>query len=473
MFCSNCGNKVEDSERFCSSCGSQIELEETTTTFSNSPEKKETMSQSNSNTVLIGKAIEFIKNTFSRIPIVVWRVVASFVVVVTLGIVIIGNMDHKINVEDYITITFDGCNGYGIANVNFDQDEFALDVLKYSKIKGVDTKELKSIETRNAYDTYEEFADMQETAGIAARNAWRIYEEDMDNADFYYEIDKNIELKNGDEVTISYNFHSEIYEEYGIKLVAEPKTYSVAGLQDAKVYDAFEDYTVVFSGISPYITAEVIVEDNTFDYYISYELDKESGIKKGDKVTLSLYVEQNDLARDMGYCVAETSKEYVCENVSAYVTKLDEIPADTLEAMNQQAIDSLTAYIALDWNNPSTFKKQTLVGNYLLTAKNNGNEYVEELYNYLYYIYKVDVKTDEEKFSFYYYVCFNDVTLLPDGTCSVDLSNYTQPDGGWYSDETFTEGGLTYRGYKKLETLKSKCITTKIDEYNYETNIEE
>lgn len=446
MFCGNCGNKIEEGERFCSACGNSVEVEK--------------LSENSSANLASIKMPSFK---------CIMAIVAVMVIILG-GFVVIKNKKYKIDVNDYMVITFQGCDGYASAVVDFDEEALGLEMIKHSKIKGLDTKILKNAESIEEINAYQWVSNMQGSSRSETTDAWEEYIFDLENANFDYEVDKREQLKNGDEVTVSYSFNSELIEKYGIKLIAKDKKFKVEGLQEAQVYDALKDYQVVFEGIAPYVTVCVNEEDNDFRNYMSYELSEYSGLRVGDKVTLTLDVDQEALARDKGYYVEETTKEYVCEGVGSYVTKLEEIPGDMIEKMRQQGEDCISAYVA-NWDEPDTFENQTIVGNYLLTAKDNGVTY--EKYNYLYFVYKVNVKTEEGNFSFYYYVCYNNVMLLPDGTCSVDLADYEQPKGGWFSDETFVEGGKTYCGYKKLESLKNQCVTTMIESYEYETNIAE
>lgn len=68
---------------------------------------------------------------------------------------------------------------------------------------------------------------------------------------------------------------------------------------------------------------------------------------------------------------------------------------------------------------------------------------------------------------------YTDPILMPDGTCSVDLSRgnlayntFTKSyPGGWFGYN------YTIQGYEELDTLKNKLVTTQIDRYNYEDNI--
>lgn len=94
-------------------------------------------------------------------------------------------------------------------------------------------------------------------------------------------------------------------------------------------------------------------------------------------------------------------------------------------------------------------------------------------HNYLYLIYKISATNPdpEETIEYYYYVRYDNIMFLPDGTCSVDIDNCTTPMGGWFSPESFQVGNYTYSGYESLESLFNKCVTENIDSFNYTSSI--
>ena len=83
-------------------------------------------------------------------------------------------------------------------------------------------------------------------------------------------------------------------------------------------------------------------------------------------------------------------------------------------------------------------------------------------------IYKISATNPdpEETIEYYYYVRYDNIMFLPDGTCSVDIDDCTTPMGGWFSPESFQVGNYTYSGYESLESLFNKCVTENIDSFN-------
>lgn len=75
----------------------------------------------------------------------------------------------------------------------------------------------------------------------------------------------------------------------------------------------------------------------------------------------------------------------------------------------------------------------------------------------------------EQTVDFYYYVCFNDIIKLADGTCTVDLNSYSVPSSGWGISERFEVDEYYYNGYENLDSLFNNCVVKKIENYQYTT----
>ena len=92
-------------------------------------------------------------------------------------------------------------------------------------------------------------------------------------------------------------------------------------------------------------------------------------------------------------------------------------------------------------------------------------------------IYKISVENSENNFDFYTYCRFKDIIVLADGTCSVDLTNYTMPTGsaflGMVNGEAFTKGSYYYNGYEETDSLFNNCVTKNIEQYEYESSVAE
>ena len=97
----------------------------------------------------------------------------------------------------------------------------------------------------------------------------------------------------------------------------------------------------------------------------------------------------------------------------------------------------------------------------------------------LYLVYRIKVITNNgDPYEFYNYWCFNDVSILPDGTCTCNLDDYetcqdkvliknATPNVKWnvYYNDAY------YRGYNTLDAVFNQQIAKYIDLYDYETTV--
>ena len=283
------------------------------------------------------------------------------------------------------------------------------------------------------------------------------------------------DLSNGDTVVFAWALSDgdkELLEElFGVKIkFGEPKEFTVEGLEEPEEIDPFEGVEVTFSGIAPNGEATLDASNGPESCQSLYELDPQEGLSNGDTVTL--YLDRDDvneyLTENYGVVVSETSKTYTVEGLASYAASLDEIPEETAESMRKQSEDVIRAEIAR--RQGVTLNELTHVGDIMLSPKVPGTM---NRNNALYNVYHinatvantvgtVDVET-------YIWVCYYDLTMLADGTCSVDVSDYQKTN----SYITVSIGVNTYfvPGFENYETLFSNTVTTNIADWNYETDI--
>lgn len=76
----------------------------------------------------------------------------------------------------------------------------------------------------------------------------------------------------------------------------------------------------------------------------------------------------------------------------------------------------------------------------------------------------------------YTYYKFEDIMLLADGTCSVDLSRgerCSKSIDSIYGEENFWGGfsAYSYEGYKDLDSMFNNVVTKNVEEYAYENTV--
>ncbi len=383
-----------------------------------------------------------------------------FLGIVTLGMVTALSSCGKENIDlsSDADVIFNGYDGYGTAAIN---------------------------EGSWVYDIEEKFGADLSLSKLAK------LEDDLDDA-VEFSLSSNENLKNGDEVTLTIDVDNDVIKDYDFKLSGGSKTFTVEGLEEIQSFDPFENVAVNFGGMSPNGTATVNTSDANSDISLNYVLDKESGLKNGDEVTLSIASNSGSDVEE--YCLSNgkiptaTEKTFTVEGLAGYATKFEEIPEDTYNKMLSQAEDTIKAS-ASSWSEGNSIKKIENIGYYFLTPKegfetSTGNE--------LYCVYKItaditgytdskeadadDAKPKKREDVYYTFFNYNNIVLLEDGTCSVDLSSgqmtsntvnskYGQPN--WFSFDYYT-----FKGYSDLDSMFNDCITSKISNYTYENTVQ-
>ena len=218
-------------------------------------------------------------------------------------------------------------------------------------------------------------------------------------------------------------------------------------------------------------------------YDIRFVTDNNNCYSNGDTVTFKVqynydYATESSLI-DQGVILSEVEKDFTVEGLSSYAMSMDEISGDALEAMKKQAQDVILAESA-KWDEAWSVTSSSYAGMYFLSNKSSGSTM-----NRVTIIHKIvaDLNTThndgtegKDTVTYYYPVTFYNCILLPDGTLSVDTTNYERPRdsfsksydlGGWW-DNTYS-----FNGYESTTTLFNQNVTYFVENYNYETSFEE
>ena len=357
---------------------------------------------------------------------------------------------ESVDVTKDISVTFDGFDGQGIAELDSDYS-WAEDILK---------NYCDDLSSSEKLDLYDELCDA-----------------------VTYKLSPEEGISNGDEVTVKAEVDNSKLKDYKFELAGGSAKFTAKGLEEVEQVDPFDDLTVTFDGFAPNATLNMSSSDGSLEF----TADKESGLSNGDTVTITAKpygsMSAEEYAQTYGKELTETEKTYTVEGLSAYAVAVDEIPQDMQDKMLKQADDSIQASCA-SWSEGNSLKEARFLGYYFLTSK---PDFAQSPYNELYCVYQItanmtglkrggDGETQETGEETYYtFYRYSDIMLLEDGTCTTDLSsgelcsNIIESDYGYWD---FIATFYTFHGYKDLDSLFNDCVTQKIGEYNYENTVQ-
>ena len=368
----------------------------------------------------------------------------------------------KVNLDKYVTVSFDGYDGYGKALVKFDKDAYLKDYKKKIKLKKSGNFLQDSL-TKN-YGAAELLYDFYIDGN------WKIEGDSSDG-----------KLKNGETVKLSWGFsQEELEEQFKVKFTSKGAEFKVEGLKDVQLFDAFKDFDYKFTGIAP----EGAVEwkgtgdmDGSKGYYFTVEPSMD--LKNGDKVKVKIEpANPESLIQKYGIAPKETEKEITVEGLPSYVEKADAISDSLLQDMQKEITDKIQSQLASQGEEVS-FVGAEYLGYYFLTSKSaNAFEH-----NIMFPVMKVNVqinipdKSYTAQHSYYFTGAFTNLMDEGSGKVTVDLNDmdipyhYATIDTGvvaWFSTVKFN-----FSGFEDLNSLRNQCVSQKLDKYTVEETVKD
>lgn len=283
---------------------------------------------------------------------------------------------QKVNLSEYVNVTYTGLNGKATAVVDIDfsaMEDFLVDE------KADDGENLKRV--------------LEIGSSVTC------------------ELDKAEDLSNGDKIIASIKWDDEVAKEYGLAFSGKSKEIEVTGLEEGKVMDLFQDISLEYSGISP--LANVTICNNSKDSFVAgvyYTAEKTYEIANGDEIKVTAKCSESE-AEEQGYIIEETEKIYTVEGLDEYVKEYAQIDAATLEKIDAQANDLIDAALAdknfqyLWYFYPGQMISIYDVGNYEMSEAKLTNAYFLSLKdggegdwgkgnNSLYFVYTIHTKDE-------------------------------------------------------------------------------
>ena len=223
--------------------------------------------------------------------------------------------------------------------------------------------------------------------------------------------------------------------------------------------------------------------------HVNYTVTPQTGLSNGDTVTLTVHSNRDDFSDCIdkyGAMPQATEKTFTVEGLNEYVTSADNLSDTTLASLQSQAEDVLKAHIAQEWNSETeTLTGMDYLGNYILTRKSDstwaGNK------NGVILAYKVNVHNHYQNYddqvydannSYYWYICFRNVCVDGEGNVISGLNDYGSPNakltvdsGLRIKDSSDKTKYWYYYGYGTLDELYSSAVTTNVENYNHQDNV--
>ena len=361
-----------------------------------------------------------------------------------------------INLDDYVVVETDGYDGIGTAKVSIDWD-------------AMEEKYNSNLLFTNA--AYKEFGD--DVDGMSPVDVLKRY--------VSVDLERTKGLSNGMEVYYDWDIDEDYSDYLKIDLKYDDDLkYEVSGLKEAELFDAFADLTVRFVGAEPYGTvvieyagSELSPEDFIFEY-------PEGGLKNGDVIVIRIDESKLDwLVDEYGKVPEVLEMEYTVEGLSDHLTRIADISGDSMESMKTEAANAMTAYISENWGGGESLTSMTYVGCIFLTSKDT------EGANKLYLVYKIEVrntfvngdKAYDQINTYYWYICFENVGIGPDGQIVFDASTAVTPTNMYTIESGITVSGTKivwdYFGYKTYQDLLDDLLAMFGNDYDFENNIDE
>ncbi|MBO4888217.1 MAG: zinc ribbon domain-containing protein [Firmicutes bacterium] len=448
MRCPYCGNDVPDEFRFCSRCGN--ELPPPMIVDPEPPKKKKTgliVGLSIGGVILVAAIVLAVLSLTGKIDLFSFLQKAPEIETV------------RVNLNNYLSADFTGFDGQGTCAVTFDEESFVKDFAG----KIVNTEEyLEEWKANKSKDAEESKAPEEKWVKALLK-------------EISFEASPLTDLKNSDTVTVTWNCKpKELEEKYNIRLVSSDTVFTVEGLSSIIAIDPFEKVIVTFEGISPNVTASFDLSgvDEALKKTV-YHPDKTTNLKNGDIITVTIEdYDEEAMKAAYGKILSTTTKEYVVDVPSSYVTDASELSGLDYASLDIAAeayfreyltsisltnfdVDSFarsSAYLMTYAGDPAFISSisvnNVLVAFYEVVLSTEHTPYVHSDYQGTYsagpLIYR---------YRLYYPVYIHNLTVT-NGSLDVPVKSIT----GYSSPDIFFSIGYVCTGTENEETLL-QCIT--------------
>ena len=375
MRCKNCGSMNADGAKFCESCGAALESVNKQQSQSNTESKVSNPTGSPGSSKKLPKNIIF--GAVGAVAVLFIIVIVAFAM----------NSGKVIDLNKYISFESSGYDGYGKASISVDWDKLEKDYGKKVKYSSKGKKEYGVL--TYAFEPMSVLRDA--VSGIS--------------------LDKSEKLSNGDKVKYTWKVSDDTTKSINYKLKYKDGEFEIKKLNELSKFDPFEDVKVSFSGIAPNGKAEIAYSgggDILHEY--NFKLDKFDKLKNNDTVTVSLNLDEDQIASmadRYGRIPEKMSQTYTVSGLETYVTQYSELPQDFIKEVNDKAKEVVKEYTDSAYGEGTTLSDLKYEGYALKTD-------LDEVYNGLYIVYSRVLTSTDSKYvttKMYYPVAFRTLML--------------------------------------------------------------
>lgn len=345
MYCPNCGKMNPEGAAFCSSCGTRLPAEQAGKSSEIDRENGTARSKLHQ------------ENRY-------WQKVKKWILLV--AVLVIGFGAFKIfyrptvDLNQCLTVSFDGRDGYARVNVAVDEDEFQD---RYAGKLKLNQRALKKYMEEPEDSVYRQFAESVDyyknnLTKRSVTNVFRTYF--LGSTGSIYPSDH---LSNGDELTYSWYLYDGLvkvaedifrcrikYDDYSVK---------VKGLEEVGSYDPFAGLSIDYEGVDHHGTAVFTNTDSTeqagdIRYSIKGQSEDDTqSLSNGDQITVVAESVNGDTwdAEYYGEVLSPTEKTYTVSGIPVFVESSDELTGEERNELSSELQSEVEDYAETYWLN--------------------------------------------------------------------------------------------------------------------------
>lgn len=305
---------------------------------------------------------------------------------------------QKFDVWDYITISYEGANGYASPDFTLNKDKL------YKELMG------KSTDSDKSYNVKMLIASIEITTEAE-------------------------DVSNGDKYKVTIDFDKKYEDAVGISMGSGSRKIKAAGIQKGTAISLFDNVDVMFAGISP--EATVNISNNWENEYLSgltFTADKTEGIKFGDTVNVTCNATYEDIARH-GYLAEKLEQSYDADKLPSFATNVSQVDSKVIEQVKKEVLETIASETSVNTFhmlykatkdvsflyhvNNETCMDSKVTGVYFLS----GNGQQTDANNYIYVFASAVISDSEDSRTVYFAFSYSNTYLNVDGTFDMNHDN--------------------------------------------------